>query len=99
QTKLEIALTLVDRAHAGGVPCALVVADAGYGDNPTFLEGLEERQVPYVCGVERTFGVRLPAEVVAQQAAEPPPYRGRGQPRKPRPAPLYAAGDLTDALP
>jgi SRSO17 transposase len=99
QTKWEIALTLVDRAHAWGVPFALVVADAGYGDNPPFLQGLEERQVPYVCGVERTFGVRLPAEVVAQQAAGPPPYQGRGQPRKPRPAPLYAAGDLTDALP
>jgi SRSO17 transposase len=88
QTKWESALTLVDRAHAWGVPFALVVADAGYGDHPPFLQGLEERQVPYVCGVERTFGVRLPAEVVAQQAAGPPPYQGRGQPRKPRPAPL-----------
>jgi SRSO17 transposase len=98
QTKPAIALGLLDRARAWGVPIQTVVVDAGYGDNPHFLSGLDERQVPYVCAVQNTFGVRLPAEVQAAAHAIPP-YGGRGQPRKPRPAPLYAVKDLIDAQP
>jgi SRSO17 transposase len=99
QTKLEVALHLVDRARAWAVPFAVVVTDAGYGDTPDFLAGLEAREVAYVCGVHATFGLRLPTEVAAQAVAPPPPYRGRGQPPKPRPAPLYTAQQLTEAIP
>ena len=98
QTKPEIALSLLDRARQWGVPIAMVVVDAGYGDNPNFLQGLDERQVPSMCAVESTFGCRLPAEVQAK-ALESSVYQGRGQPRKPRPAPLYTAKELIDALP
>src|SRR5262249_5890343 len=45
-------------------------------------------------------GVRLPAAV--QQAAQPvppPARRGRGQPKKPRPAPLLSGAVVGDALP
>src|SRR5262245_20095819 len=101
-TKLERALTLVDRARAWGVPFQVVVADAGYGDQPPFLDGLEARGVAYVCAVESTFGVRLPTEVAraaVHAAAPPPPRRGLGQPKKPRPAPLYPAAAVLVALP
>ena len=52
-----------------------------------------------MCGVESTFGVRLPEEVVAAKEAGAPPYRGRGQPPKERPAPLYTAEEVIGSLP
>ena len=96
QSKPAIALSLLDRARAWGVPIQAVVVDAGYGDNPHFLQGLDERQVPYVCGVQSTFGIRLPDEVRAAKE-QLPTYGGRGQPRKPRPAPLYSVKELIEA--
>jgi SRSO17 transposase len=97
--KPQIALSLVDLSREWGVPFEVVVADSGYGKNPDFLRSLEEREVAYVCGVESTFGVRLPEEVSAAKEAGAPPYRGRGQPPKERPAPLYTAKEVIDSLP
>ena len=99
QTKPELALALIDQARAWGVPFATVVTDAGYGENPAFLHGLADRQVVYVVGVSSTFGVRLPVEVQAAARWSPPPRRGRGQPQKPRPAPLHEAKAVLNALP
>ena len=62
-TKPELALLLLDQARAAGIPFAWVGADAGYGDNPNFLDGLDQRQVGCVVGVASDFGVRLLAEV------------------------------------
>ncbi len=100
QTKLERALALLERAREWGVPFAVVVADAGYGDTPAFLAGLEQRRTPYVCGVASDFGVRLPEAVQpAAQPVPPPAKRGLGQPKKPRPAPLLTVAAVADALP
>jgi SRSO17 transposase len=99
RSKPQIALSQVDLCGEWKVPYGVVVADCGYGKYPKFLEGLEERKLPYVCGVESTFGVRLPEEVVAAKEAGAPPYRGRGQPPKERPAPLYTAKEVIGALP
>src|SRR5262245_51126723 len=48
QTKPQIALGLLDKADSSGVKYAAVVADADYGDNPNFLEGMENRKKRYV---------------------------------------------------
>jgi SRSO17 transposase len=98
QTKPEIALGLLDRARSWGMPVEAVVVDAGYGDNPHFLEGLDVRKLAYMCAVQSTFGVRLPEEVQTA-AGLAVTYQGRGQPRKPRPAPLYSVKELITALP
>jgi SRSO17 transposase len=59
RTKPEIALTLLDEANAWGVRHGCVVCDAGYGDNPNFLDGLEARCERYVADVRSDFQVGL----------------------------------------
>jgi SRSO17 transposase len=63
QTKVEIALALLDQARAWRIPHDAVTADSNYGDNPKFLAGLESRHEPYVVAVAKDFTVRLPAEL------------------------------------
>jgi SRSO17 transposase len=99
RSKPHIALSLVDLSQEWEVPFEVVVADSGYGKYPSFLGGLEERKRSYVCGVESTFGVRLPEEVRVAKEAGAPPYQGRGQPPKERPAPLYTVRELIGSLP
>lgn len=99
RSKPQIALSLVDLSQEWGVPCEVVVADSGYGKYPSFLGGLEQREVAYVCGVESTFGVRRPEEVRAAKEAGAPTYGGRGQPPKERPAPLCTAREVIDSVP
>lgn len=67
-TKPEIGLALLDQASAWGVPHAAVVTDAGYGDNPNFLNGLETRQARYVAGVDKDFSVATTAHAPTQRA-------------------------------
>lgn len=83
QTKGEIGLDLIDRALEAGIAPASVVADAGYGDQPTFLNGLEERSMPYAIAVSKNATFRLAEKVeAADEEVDPPPYSGTGRPPK-----------------
>lgn len=59
QTKAEIALALLDEARTCGIAHACVTGDADYGDNPHFLNGLEERGERHVVAVRADFRVVL----------------------------------------
>jgi SRSO17 transposase len=48
RTKPQLALTLIERAQAAGMPFEAIVADSAYGDNPPFAHTLAERALPYV---------------------------------------------------
>ena len=103
-TKGEIALELVDAGIKAGVKTRAVVADAGYGDQPPFLDGLEARRLPYVVGISSTIRFRLAKEVEEDPGDQPPqPHRGRGRPPRARTladrVPARAASALIAALP
>jgi SRSO17 transposase len=59
QTKTEIALALLDQAREWGIPHSCVTADADYGDNPNFLDGLEARDKRYIVAIRADFRVRV----------------------------------------
>jgi SRSO17 transposase len=93
RTKPEIALELLDRVRAEGLPGRMVVADAGYGVSGPFREGLEARGLEYIVGVTGALVVftRPPRWVRPTR-----PSRGRPQtraqlaPNSPPPVPLSA---------
>ena len=74
-TKPEIALELLDRVRAEGLPGWAVVADAGYGVSGDFRDGLEARELFYIGGVTEDFVV-----FTQQPCWESPPWSGRGRP-------------------
>ena len=61
----------------------VVVADAGYGGQAPFLDGLEDRGLPYVVGVPSIARFCIAEEVDHYPGdGPPPPYQGVGRPRK-----------------
>lgn len=104
RTKGQIGLRLIGEALEAGLCPRAVVSDAGYGDQPSFLDGLEERQLPYLVGISTTASFRLAEQVEADPGdGPPPPYQGRGRPRKAPTledrVPTEEAGAILDALP
>lgn len=73
-TKPEIALAQMSAAVAAGVPPGVVLADAAYGDETAFRDGITALGLPYVLGVR-------PATTVWAPGVEPLPpkaWSGRG---------------------
>jgi SRSO17 transposase len=83
QTKGEIGLELVNWSIRAQIPFRAVVVDSGYGDQPSLLDGLVALKMPHIAGVSSSSRFRL-AESVDQDQGDPPPppYSGRGKPRK-----------------
>jgi len=73
-TKPEIALAQLRAASDAGIPPGVVLADAAYGDDTAFREGITQLGLPYVVGIR-------PATTVWAPGVEPLPpktWSGRG---------------------
>lgn len=83
QTKGEIGLELVNWSIQKQIPFRVVVVDAGYGDQPILLDGLVALGIAHIAAVSSKTRFRY-AELVDQDQGDPPPppYSGRGKPRK-----------------
>jgi SRSO17 transposase len=75
QTKPEIALAQIRAAQARGVRSGVVVADAAYGSDTVWREGLSELGLPYAVGVLSSVTVWPPGV----KPLPPARYRGRGR--------------------
>jgi SRSO17 transposase len=73
-TKPAIALAQIERLMAQGAPKHCVLADAGYGVDTAFREGLSELGLSYVVGVTGSVTVWPPGRAPLPPAA----YSGRG---------------------
>src|SRR4051812_19061342 len=82
-SKGQIALELLDRARAEGLPGRVVVADSGYGISGPFRDGLAERGLDYVVGVSDDMVVfaEEPTWEPPGPADRPPGTGGRARAR------------------
>jgi SRSO17 transposase len=62
QTKPEIALEQIRAAVAAQVTCGVVLADAAYGINTEFRDGLTQLKLQYVVGVQSSLTVWEPGK-------------------------------------
>src|SRR5215831_11942495 len=74
-TKPDIALLQITAALEQGVPVGVVLADAAYGNDSKFRNGLQALGLQYAVGVQSTTTVWPQGSVPLQ----PQPYRGRGR--------------------
>jgi len=75
-TKPQIALAQIRAAKERGVPQGIVLADAAFGSNTTFREGLNELKLTYAVGVISSLTVWAPGTGPLRAAR----YKGYGRP-------------------
>lgn len=88
ETKPEIALGLIRRAVEEAVPMGVVLADAAYGSDTKFREGLVGLGLQYVVGVQSSLSVWRPGEAPLppkprQKTGRPPKLLRRSEHQKP----------------
>ena len=76
QTKPQIALAQIRAAVAAGIPAAPVLADAGYGIDTTFRDGITELGLTYVVGIHSHTSLWPPGT----EPLPPKSWSGRGRP-------------------
>ncbi len=82
RTKWQISLAQIDDALAWGVKRRVVLADAGYGDVTEYRDGLTERGLPYVVGVQSSLVVWAPGTgPIPPPEGRPPGQHGRSPTR------------------
>ena len=74
-TKPEIALAQMRQAVAAGVPAGVVLADAGYGDETAFRDGITALGMIYAVGIRPATTVWAPGSA----PLPPKPWSGRGR--------------------
>ena len=90
-TKHQLALDALDRVRGWGVGARVVLADAGYGTSHEFRAALSARGLPYCVQVAPS----VKGWTSAPGPTTPPPYQGRGRPRRrPADAAIPASADL-----
>jgi SRSO17 transposase len=77
-TKPQIALAQLRQAIDSGIAPGVVLADAGYGDETAFRDGLTELGLLYAVGVRPATSVWAPGVT----PLPPKPWNGRGKPAK-----------------
>jgi len=77
-TKPQIALAQLRHAVEAQIPAGVVLADAGYGDETAFRDGLTELGLLYAVGVRPATSVWAPGVA----PLPPKPWSGRGKPAK-----------------
>ena len=65
-TKSQIALQQIRAAKERGVAPGIVLADAGYGRDTAFREGLDELELSYVVGVNSSTTVWAPCRAAVR---------------------------------
>jgi SRSO17 transposase len=87
QTKPEIALDQLRTLVLNNLPLGVVLADAGYGNETEFRQGVRDLKLLYVLGVQKSTLVWPPG----MHPLAPPEYSGCGRPPKlPRRSPSHA---------
>ena len=76
QTKPEMALAQIRQAVEQEIPTAPVLADAAYGNDSQFREGLTALHLPYAVGVHEDMTVWRPGETPPPKPRRP----GKGRP-------------------
>jgi SRSO17 transposase len=76
QTKSQIALDQLRAALAAGIGADVALADAGYGTDTDFRDGITEAGLPYVVGIQSSTSLWPPG----LEPLPPKPWSGRGRP-------------------